>query len=72
MICFSRDVSFNESECGIELDVTPSRGDVYVELELQDEGSVSTEPVVADQAPVHQPPEQPSARRSGREWCSPD
>ena len=67
MICFSRDVSFNESECGIELDVTPSRGDVYVELELQDEGSVSTEPVVADQAPVHQPPEQPSARRSGRE-----
>ena len=67
-ICFSRDVSFNESECGIELDVTPSGGDLYVELELQDEGSVSPDqPVVAEQAPVHQPPEQLSTRRSGRE-----
>ena len=33
-IHFSQDVSFNVSECGIELDVTPSGGDVYVELKL--------------------------------------
>ena len=72
-ICFSRDVSFNESECGIELDVTPSGGDLYVELELQDESSVSPDqPVVAELAPVHQPPEQPSTRRSGRERRFPD
>ena len=71
-IVFSRDVSFNESECGIELDVMPSGGDLYVELELQDEGSVSPEPVVTDQAPVHQPPPQDSARRSERERRFPD
>ena len=70
-ICFSRDVSFNESDCGIELDVTPSGGDHYVELALLDE-SVCSEPVVADQAPVHQPPGQPRARRSGRERRFPD
>ena len=67
-ICFSRDVSFNESDCGIELDVTPS-GVQYVELELE---SVYSEPVVADQAPVRQPPGQPSARWSGRERRFPD
>ena len=42
-ICFSRDVSFNESDCGIELDVTPSGGNHYVELELLNE-SVYSEP----------------------------
>ncbi len=42
-----------------------------MELELLDE-SVYSEPVVADQAPVHQPPGQPSARRSGREHRFPD
>ena len=66
-ICFSRDVSFNKSDCGIELDVTPSGGDHSVELELLDE-SVYSEPVVAD----HQPPRQPSARWSGREHLLPD
>ena len=44
-----------------------------MELELQDEGSVSPDqPVVAEQAPVHQPPEQPSTRWSGRERRFPD
>ena len=33
-ICFSRDVTINESECGIELDVAPLGEDLYLELEL--------------------------------------
>lgn len=36
-ICVSQDASFNESDGGIELDVTPLGGDHYVKLELLDE-----------------------------------
>ena len=56
-----------ESECGIELDATPLGEYLYLKLELQDEGSVPPEPVVPDHVPVHQPPQQLSARRSVRE-----
>ena len=71
-IYFSGDVTINESECGIELDAAPLGEDLYLELELRDEGSVSLEPVVPEHAPVHQPPQQLSARWPGRERRFPD
>ena len=85
-ICFSRDVSFNENECGIEREVTQAGGDQYVELDLQGEDESSPEPMITYQSPMPPPQEQPNVpqeqpnvpqeqlnvRRSGRERCLPD
>ena len=80
-ICFSRDVSFNENECGFEREVTQAGGDQYVQLDLQGEDDSSPEPMITRQFPVLSPQEQPNVpqqqpsvpqeqpnvRRSGRE-----
>ena len=80
-ICFSRDVSFNENECGFEREVTQAGGDQYVQLDLQGEDDSSPEPMITHQFPVlppqeqpnvpqqqpSVPQEQPNVRRSGRE-----
>ena len=59
-ICFSRDVSFNENECGFEREVTQAGGDQYVQLDLQGEDDSSPEPVITHQSPVLSPQEQPN------------
>ena len=71
-IYFSRDVSFNEDEYGIQHDLMQSEGDRYLELDLASEDDTSTEPSTSIQAPVLPSPEQQSVRRSGRERRFPD
>ena len=77
-VIFSRDVLFNENECGIECDVAQSEGDQqYFDLDLSDEADTTSCPETTNNplpepAPVEPVPEQQTVRRSGREKWFPD
>ena len=45
MICFSRDVSFNEKDCGIEREIRGSEGYQYLELDILNHDDGNAEPV---------------------------